>query len=137
MEHEGPHIVSDHIAQPDIRFFSQDLLITEILMIPRYPTNLFYNLCTPPDWVSEYNHLFQAYWGRDLSYQEILGKESDIWLRYMIRYDMRPLMFHQPNVCAYDGVRSLLGDLIDTTMGKYNAMFNLPVLSRRQRQIAS
>jgi hypothetical protein len=109
----------------------------EILMIPRYPTNLFYNVCTPTEWVSEYNHIYRTFWGRDLSYEEILGNESDVWVRYMIRYDMRPLMFHQPNTCAYGGGRSLLGDLIEMTMAKYNAMFNLPVLSRRQRQIAS
>lgn len=123
-------------AKPNTGIYND--LRPEILMIPRYPTNLFYNLCTPIEWRSEYNYLYRTYWGRDLSYDEILDKESDVWVRYMIRYDMKPLMFHQPNVCAYDGgARSLLGDLIETTMAKYNAMFNLPVLSRRQRQIAN
>src|SRR5688500_3102418 len=106
MEHEGPHIVSDHIAQPDIRFFSQDLLITEIsspvrlkeVVVLRYPVGRSAKVIEQVGGITR-NH-------QDLSYQEILGKESDIWLRYMIRYDMRPLMFHQPNVCAYDGVRS-------------------------------
>ncbi|MEO8249504.1 MAG: hypothetical protein ABI589_09045, partial [Burkholderiales bacterium] len=52
--------------------------------------------------------------------------------------DMRPVMFHQPNMCAYNGGnRSLLGDLIDTTITKYSAIFNLPPRSRQLRQIGS
>ena len=108
-----------------------------ILMIPRYPTNLFYNVCTPAEWVSEYNFIYYSFWGRSLSFPEILDKESEIWLRYLMNHDLRPLMFHQSNLCAYDGKRSLLGDLIDTTLAKYNAIFNLPVQSRRQRQVGN
>lgn len=108
-----------------------------ILMVPRYPANLFYNVCTPLQWVSEYNHIYRSYWGRDLSYPEILDKESDIWLQYLMNYDIRPVMFHQPNMCAYDGTRSLLGDLIDATTDKFNASFNLPVQSRSLRQIGN
>lgn len=108
-----------------------------ILMVPRYPANLFYNVCTPTEWVSEYNFLYRTFWGRDLSYTEILGKESDIWLRYLLSFDMRPVMFHQPNMCAYDGTRSLLGDLIDTTMAKYSAISVLPPQSRQLRQIGN
>lgn len=108
-----------------------------ILMIPRYPTNLFYNVCTPAEWVSEYNFIYASFWGRNLSFAEVLDKESEIWLRYLMNHDLRPLMFHQTNLCAYDGTHSLLGDLIDTTLAKYNAIFNLPVQSRRQRQIGN
>jgi hypothetical protein len=38
-------------------------------------------------------------------------------------------MFHQPNLRAYDGTRSLLGDLLDLTLDKYNRYFNLPIQS--------
>jgi hypothetical protein len=108
-----------------------------ILMVPRYPANLFYNVCTPTQWVSEYNFLYRAFWGRDLTYQEVLGKESDVWLRYLLSFDLRPVMFHQPNMCAYDGTRSLLGDLIDATMAKFSAISVLPPQSRQLRQIGN
>lgn len=108
-----------------------------ILMIPRYPTNLFYNVSTPTEWVSEYNFIYRSFWGRDLTYAEILDKESDLWMSYMLNFDMRPLMFHQANLRAYDGTRSLLGDLIDRTVAKYSAIYNLPPLSRTQRQIGN
>ena len=50
----------------------------QILMIPRRPTNLFYNVSTPDQWVAEYNDIYRSFWGRDLSYAEILDHESDV-----------------------------------------------------------
>lgn len=103
-------------------------LLPGIFEVPRYPTNLYYNVSQPSEWVSEYNSIYHNYWGRDLAYSEILDKESQVMLAYMLRGDMDPLMFHQPNLRAYDGVHSLLGDLLDRTFAKYNALFNLPVV---------
>lgn len=109
-----------------------------ILMVPRYPANLFYNVCTPEQWVSEYNNIYSSYWGVNLSYSQILDKESEIWLRYMLNFDVRPVMFHQSNMCAYNnGTRSLLGDLIDATIAKYSPIFTLPPQSRQLRQIGN
>lgn len=112
-----------------------DLTPPGLLMIPRYPTNLFYNVSTPAEWADEYNTIYRSYWGRDLSYAEIQDIEADQWLRYMVSYDMRPLMFHQPNMRAHDGTHSLLGELIDRAMAKYQALYKLPVTSRTQDQI--
>ncbi|MPZ14502.1 MAG: DUF11 domain-containing protein [Chloroflexi bacterium] len=98
-----------------------------ILMVPRYPTNLFYNVSAPDEWAAEYNCLYRSFWGRDLSYQEILDKESAVLLSYLLKGDMNPLMFHQPNLRAYDGTRSLLGDLLDQTLAKYNSLYTLPI----------
>jgi hypothetical protein len=100
-----------------------------ILMIPRRPVNLFYNVTTPTEWTNEYNYLYHSYWGRDLSYDEILGKESDVLLQYLLRGEVDPWMFHQTNLRAYDGVHSLLGDLLDRTLDKYGKLFVLPVRS--------
>jgi hypothetical protein len=47
----------------------------------------------------------------------------------MLMGDMDPEMFHQPNLHAYDGTRSILGDLYDATFNTYFKLFNLPVLS--------
>jgi hypothetical protein len=44
-------------------------------------------------------------------------------------------MFHQSNLRNYDGLHSLLGDLIDTTIRKYSQYMNLPVLSPRQDEL--
>ncbi|MFM2151836.1 MAG: hypothetical protein RL199_271 [Pseudomonadota bacterium] len=100
-----------------------------VLMIPRRPTNLFYNVSTPAEWVAEYNDLYRLYWGRDLSYDEILDKESDMLVLYMLRWETDPWMFHQANVRAYDGRRSLLSDLLDRALAKYTRVTTVPVVS--------
>ena len=100
-----------------------------IFMIPRRPTNQFYNVSLPEEWVAEYNCLYRAYWGRDLTYEEILTIESDTLLQYLLKGERYPWMFHQPNLRAYDGTHSLLSDLIDRTLAKYNRIYNLPIQS--------
>ena len=100
-----------------------------ILMIPRRPVNLFYNVSNPTQWRNEYNFLYRAYWGRDLSYDEILDKESDVLLQYLLRGEIDPWMFHQANLRAYDGVHLLLGDLLDRTLNKFGRLVVLPVRS--------
>ncbi len=98
-----------------------------VLMIPRRPTNLFYNVSTPAEWVAEYNCHYASYWGRNLSYAEILDKESQVLLTYMLKGDIDPWMFHVENLRAYDGTHTLLGDLLDATLQKYSQSYNLPI----------
>jgi hypothetical protein len=100
-----------------------------ILMIPRRPNNLFYNVSQPAEWAAEYNCLYHAFWGRDLTYDEILEKESDMLLRYLLLGEIYPWMFHQPNLRAYDGTHTLLGDLVDRTLAKYDQLLALPIQS--------
>jgi hypothetical protein len=115
---------------PNAGFYST--LQPEILIIPRRPTNLFYNLSTPEEWVDEYNYYYGpggvwAYWPRDQTYDEILDHESENLLSYMLRWDLDPWMFHQANLRAYSGGRSVLGDLLNLTLDKYRAAYTLPV----------
>jgi hypothetical protein len=108
-----------------------------ILEIPRYPNSLFYNVSTPAQWVAEYNFFYGAAglfpppagWGRDLTLAEILDFESDVLLRDMLRGDANPWMFHQANLRAYDGTRTLLGDLLGMVLDKYSRLFTVPITS--------
>ena len=80
--------------------------------------------------------MYKSYWGKDLSYQEILDKERDMMLAYLLNGDIDPLMFHQANLRAYDGgTRTLLTDLIDRTLEKYNRHYKLPIQSPSQEEI--
>lgn len=56
-------------------------------------------------------------------------------MTYLLRTDVDPLMFHQPNLIAYDGTHSLLGDLLDATFTKYNRIFNLPIQSPSEEEL--
>ena len=140
---------------PNTGFYSsRDTFVTanpRILIIPRYPTNLYYNVSTPAEWVSEYNHFFGAagivppppgqtsWFGGDSTYAQIVDRESEVLLRYMLKYNANSWMFHAANLRDYDGAggtnKSLLSDLLDAVITKYRAMYSLPVLSPSQSAI--
>jgi hypothetical protein len=122
---------------PNTGFYS--VYEPSILIIPRYPTNLYYNVSTPAEWLSEYNHFYAPgglfpTWDRPLTYAEVLDKESEIWLRYLLKFDLNPVMFHQSNLRAYNNTNSLLGDLINATMRKYNSMYRLQIRNPSQHE---
>jgi hypothetical protein len=97
----------------------------QILMIPRRPTNLYYNVSTPDEWRAEYNALE----GGNFTYQQILDRESSVLVQYLLKGENDPWMFHQPDTRAYDGVHSLLGDLLDVLFTKYSNRVNTPLIS--------
>jgi hypothetical protein len=118
-----------------------------LLIIPRHANNLFYNVTDPAQWVDEFNCYYSyadsdtcygvdpvtgqpkswKYFDHNLTYDEILDWESNALLDYMLRWDLDPVMFHQPNLAAYDGTHSLLGDLLNLTFQKYMSAYSLPV----------
>jgi hypothetical protein len=110
-----------------------------LFMIPRRPNNMFFNVATPADWTSEYNCMYETYWNKQLTYQEILDFESQQLLTYMLKGDMDPWMFHQTNMKVYSllGTNTLLTDLLDRTLAKYNGYFTLPVMSPSMDQVAA
>jgi hypothetical protein len=103
-----------------------------MLIIPRKPTNLYVNVSTPAEWMAEYNAVYTSYWGRALTYEEILDKESHNLLIYLLQGNIDPVMYHQPNTRAYDGKRTLLGDLLDVTFAKFRRHSTLPIMSPDQ-----
>ena len=112
-------------------------LVPDILMLPRRPTNLYFSVSTPSEWVAEFNFLRSAQLGGDLSYDDILDRESGILLGYLLRGDVDPLMFHQANTRDNGGGHSLLSDLVDHTLAKYDALLTVPVLSLTMVQLAA
>jgi hypothetical protein len=105
-----------------------------IYTIPRRANNLFYNVSQPAEWVAEYNCLYASYWGKSLTYAQILDKESDMLLQNLLRGDIDPWMFHVTNMRFYDSARtkSLITDLIDATVAKYDKIYKLPMTSLSQ-----
>lgn len=106
-----------------------------ILLIPRRSTNLFYNVSTPAQWMAEYNCSYRAYWGRDLNYEEILERESSDMLVQLLRGDASPWMFHEANLRAYDGTHSLLSDLLDRVLDRYERMATAPIRCPSMRSL--
>jgi hypothetical protein len=109
----------------------------KILVIPRVTSNMYWDVSTPAELVAEYNARNRARWGRDLSYQEILDKESELQLFYLLKGDADPWMFHQANLRAYDGTHSLFSDLMDRTLDRYDALASAPLQSPPMEQQAA
>lgn len=133
------YIVSDtSVAGQDNPFPNIGIVnavVPRIFEIPRRPTNLYYNVAAPEDWVAEYNCMYAGYWGRPLTYDEILADQSQMLTTFMIRGESDPWMFHQPNLVFYDKAHSLLTDLLDATLARYAALYNLPVLSPSMEEV--
>jgi hypothetical protein len=107
-----------------------------VYVVPRHANNLFVAASTPAQWVSVFNHFYApggilcaitTCFDRPLTYQEILDHEANYLVRYLIRGDFNPWMFHIPNVRAYDGTNSLLTDLLNVTLVKYRALVKAPI----------
>ena len=109
-----------------------------LLQIPRHPTSIFFDCSTQAEEVGLYNELYRDYWGRDLTYQEILDNDADHALGYLLSYDVDPLMFHQANLRFWNdgGWHSLYTDWIDRLVDRFTAQVRLPIVGLDMNAIA-
>lgn len=116
---------------------------SRLYVVPRRPTNLFVAASTPDQWVGVYNSFYApggrlcaitTCFDRPQTYAEILDHESDYLLRYWLQGDLDPIMFHQPNIRAYDGVHSVMSDLVDASLAKYKALVKSPIRTNTFKQ---
>ncbi len=126
-----------------------------VVMIPRRATNIFYNTSTPVagavgSETDEYNFLFgpngifriggpggAPFFSTTQTYNQIIERESDAIITYMLRGEMYPLMFHQANFWRYNGVNTLFTDLMDAVARKWSAISKLQVGSLKQATLGS
>jgi hypothetical protein len=106
-----------------------------VLEIPRKPTNLYFNVSQPSEWIPEYEVL-QAI--ASVDYPSVQGAQSDELFRLMLNGSNDPWMFHQANTRNYDGAgHSLLSNLLDDTLAKYAAVMTFPIVSPTMEDLAS
>lgn len=138
-------------ASPNTGIWSS--LQPSIFMIPRRPTNIFYNTTTavlqqPGSQPDEYNYFYgpnglfriggpggPPFFDTTQSWNQIADRESDALLSYMLRGEMYPSMFHQGNLALFDGTRSLFSEVIGMTLNKFAAISSLPVVSVNQSDL--
>ncbi len=103
------------------------LPVNNIMLVPRFPVNIFYNTNTPTQLVSEYNHLYRTFWGRDFTINEIMEQEANTAIDHILTGSFNPHYFHQSNL-RFDATNtSLLTSFIDKIAQKYEAWINLPI----------
>ena len=111
-----------------------DALQPSVLVIPRIPSELYYNVSQPSEWIPEYESTQKL---TTVSYDTIIGTQSDALASYMMNGNNDPWMFHQANTRNYDGAgRSLLSDLLDASFAKYGAVMTLPIVSPTMDDLA-
>lgn len=116
------------------------------VLLPRYPTALFYNTTTPTELVSEYNYIFHDSYeanGQDpctvpdalcevRSYDQILDSEAQVTLRHILSYQPYPHYFHQVNLRVYDDQgHTLQFDWLDRVLAAYERSIKLPLTNLR------
>lgn len=104
-----------------------------LLLLPRRPTDLYYSVSTPAQWVNEYNTRNSA----AVDYPTLVDKVSTTLVGYLLRGENDPWMFHQADTLDYGGGHSLLSDLLDATFEKYGALMTLPIVSPTMDQLGA
>lgn len=115
---------------------------SRIILLPRYPTAVFYNTTTPNENTSEYNYIHHYRYvkaGQDpctlqgavcvpRTYEEILDAEAETTLRHILSFKAFPHYFHQVNLRDYDGLgNSLQFDWLESVMSAYERYLTLPL----------
>lgn len=105
---------------------------TSLFLVPRWPTNIFYYASTPDEVTSSYNAIYgpagtAPFWGRNLTYQEILGKETEIAMNHVLSGSMFPHYMHQTNFRQFVSGRSLVYDWTSSVLGRYSNYSTLPI----------
>ena len=103
-----------------------------ILEIPRFPTDLDYDVSLPQEWEA-------ATAGREnriQTYEQIVATESRVRAGYLLQGANDPWMFHQANARDFGGGHSLLGDLLGATIDLYLAKATFPIVSPNMDELA-
>ena len=113
-----------------------------LLTIPRYPTNVFYAATTPTDMVDLYNSIYgpggsQSYFDHDLSYAEYLDFDTNVALMHMLSGAPYFHYMHVGNLREYAPGRTLAFDWLDELIGKYSALYDLPLVSPDWKQLGA
>jgi len=115
---------------------------TDRLLLPRYPTSVFYNVYTPAAMTDEYNYMFHDRYvavGQNpctipaalctpRTYNEILVAEATAAVQHMLTYNKFAHFFHQMNVAKYNTAGNTLQfDWLNAVYTAYEKLFKLPV----------
>ncbi len=116
---------------------------SRLYILPRRPSDLFYSVTTPAQWVSVYNYFYAPggvlcavtqCFSAPQTYAQIIDYESNYFLQLLLQGDEDPWMFHTPNIMLYDGTNSVLTDVLNATFAKYDALVQVPIRNRTYGQ---
>ncbi|MET8987171.1 hypothetical protein ABZW49_17130 [Nonomuraea wenchangensis] len=105
-----------------------------LMVVPDWPTNIAYHTTTPAEQTLFYNSYYGPngkfpYWPVDQTYAQVLEHESDVALQHVMSGSIYAHTFHQGNLRDYGSSKSLVFDWLNAVMAKYNAYYNVPVIT--------
>jgi hypothetical protein len=120
--------------------------------IPRYPTNVYYNVATQAQLVDEYNYLYlppelggacvlsevTTCRTRAATWEDVVASESRIMFTHMMGNDPRPHYFHQTNLAESEAREgAVLYPVVDAVRSTYDGYFasNAPIAQLTYSQI--
>jgi hypothetical protein len=105
-----------------------------LLSIPRRPAELYFNVSQPAEWITEFTDRSH---GGPYTYDQVIDNGSETLLRYLMRGENDPWMFHQANLRDNGAGKSLLSDLLDAVLNKYAARATFPIVSPTMEELAA
>jgi hypothetical protein len=109
-------------------------LVPALLQVPRRATELYFNVSQPAEWIAEYQALRSV---ADITYAQLVDIETTEQLRYLMRGESDPWMFHQANLRDLGGAQSLLTTFLDGVLTKYAARATFPIVSPTMDELAA
>lgn len=131
------YMASDHsvASHRDAKCYKCGVVHTlnkNILLIPRWPNAIAYHVTTPEEATKFYNSIYGPkgkfpHWDKELTYQEMLEKESAFAFGRLLKGAPFPHYMHQPNLNQYGANTSLATDWIRALVKKYQTHSRLPL----------
>lgn len=115
---------------------------TNILLVPRWPVNVYYYATTPDEAVTSYNAVYgpggtAPYWPSNLTYPQFLDRESDLGFQHVLSGAAWPHYMHQTNLNQYAPGHSLATDWVRAVLTKYAAASTLPLNTLRWNDLGA
>ena len=111
-----------------------------ILLVPRWPTGMFYSTTTPTDLLDAYNRVYgpqgsAPYFDHDLTYDEFLDVDTDIALYHVMTGSPYQHYQHVTNLREYAPGHSLSYDWAERLVEKYSRFYDLPLLTLTWKEL--
>jgi hypothetical protein len=107
-----------------------------LLLVPRYPNSIHYNVTTPEEATASYNKLYAPggtapYWDHAFDYAELLDVDSTQGVGHLFEGTAWPTYMHQTNLRQYAPGKSLATDWVKAVVAKYARYSTLPLNTLR------
>jgi hypothetical protein len=107
-------------------------LAPNLLIVPDWPTNIWYFSTTPDEETYFYNRYYGPgglfpFWPTNLTYPQIIDYESGVGLQHVMSGSAYSHTMHIGNVRRYAAGKTLAFDWLTAIVTKYSALYNVPL----------